>query len=102
MKKKEPNIVKFAGSTFITELTPQTMQTLTKNGGIMLRVTLTEDYLFEAGHTNGWDSKTTIDQWFKKANFNLSHAARDGARIGGSRVIQTVQVLAEDGKVKSA
>ena len=67
-----------------------------------LKVTRTEYYLIpmlddERTQINGWDIDTVINDWFVHNHPDLSHATRDGNRIGGSsKIIDTIFVNPED------
>lgn len=61
----------------------------------IIRVHLTQDYIVpmhDGYHTkiNGWNIFEVIKDWFKNRSLDLSHAARDGHRIGNSKNIKRI------------
>ncbi len=81
----------------LKDLSRAALKELSAKGGCVLRVTMTQDFIFQGNHCNGWTAQQIIDQWFVRDNFNLSHAARDASCVGNSKQIIQVEVLAENG-----
>ena len=63
---------------------------------ILVEVTKTELYYFPDSHSNGWSPIELLYNWFDKFPLAHRHAARDGARVGGSDKLIGYRIV--DGK----
>jgi hypothetical protein len=64
----------------------------------ILRVTLTQDYYIKMidkkmTEINGWSLDEVIRDWFQETDINMSHATRDGHRIGNGNKVLDISVM---------
>jgi hypothetical protein len=60
-----------------------------------LKVTTTSIYAFEEGEINGQPTEEVIQDWFEEFPMDQFHATRDTSKLGGSTLVQKVEVISE-------